>query len=83
MKLRLKGISVEISFYFVAVITLMIIVFPQSKGLFCFFFCIFHELGHLAAMMIFGKKIYSFYFGYFGIKIVTGGKLLPTGEEII
>lgn len=83
MNFRVKGIKVEISFWFIAVIALMIIVFPSSKGFFCFFFCVLHEIGHLTAMSVFRKKPLSISLGYFGIKIVTGGRYLSCFAEII
>lgn len=83
MKIRTKKCSVEISFYFIAVAALMMIVFPQSKGLFCFVFCIMHEAGHLAAMLLFGKRPVKICFGYFGMKIVTGGRMVSTFGEIM
>lgn len=83
MSIRVKGIYIDISFWFVAVTALMMIVFPKSKGLFCFLFCVLHEMGHLLAMMFFGKKPSEIKLDYFGMKIVTCEKYMSAKEEII
>ncbi len=76
-------IKAEISFWFFAVITLLLVLFPESDGAVCFLMCILHELGHLSAMLIFKKKTEKISFGYFGIKIVTGKQFLPPVKEAV
>lgn len=83
MRFKIKGIRIEISFWFVAVTALMMIVFPESKGFFCFLFCILHEIGHLLSMLIFDKKPSEIKLDYFGMKIVTCGKYMSVKKEII
>ncbi len=83
MTFKTEKISVEISFWFIAVITLLLVLFPESDGAMCFIFCILHELGHLSAMLIFKKKTEKISFGYFGIKIVTGKQFLPPVKEAV
>ena len=50
MRLRIRGVPVIIDYYFIAVLTLMLVVFKNENILMCFVFCILHELGHLTAM---------------------------------
>ena len=83
MNVRVRGVNVEISFWFAAVITLMLLFFPQSRAAECFLLCVFHECGHLFAMMLFGSTPKKIQLGYFGMKIVTGGRLLSPKEEIV
>lgn len=81
MTLRLFKMAVEIDFWFVAVITLMLVLFPESHAAACFVMCILHEAGHLTAMLICGKKAEKIRLGYFGMKIVTEKKFLPPYKE--
>ncbi len=81
MKMRIADISIEISFWFVAVITLMLTLFPESQAFYFFIFCILHELGHLATMFITGKKARTITLGYFGIKISEDKRFLPPMKE--
>lgn len=81
MTLRIHKIRVSIDFWFVAVITLMLVLFPESKAAVCFAMCVLHEAGHLTAMLICGKKAESVQLGYFGMKIVTEKRFLPPLKE--
>ena len=81
MSFKFRNISIEISFWFVAVIALMLTLFPESQAFYCFIFCIIHECGHLFIMLLLGKKVASIKFGYFGIKIFTDKKILPSLKE--
>lgn len=81
MSFKLREISIEVSFWFVAVIALMLTLFPESQAFYCFVFCIIHECGHLFAMLFFNQKVTSIKFGYFGIKIYTDKKFLPALNE--
>lgn len=83
MIVKIKNIPVEISFWFAAVITLMILLFPQSRAADCFLLCVLHELGHLVPMLAFGDTPRKIQLGYFGMKIVTGVRLLSPFKEII
>lgn len=76
MKLTISGISVKVSFWFIAVITLMLLFIPESQAFYCFIFCIVHEAGHLLAMLISGQKATAVELSYFGIKISADNKLL-------
>ncbi len=81
MSFKLRDISIEVSFWFVAVIALMLTLFPEAQAFYCFIFCIIHECGHLFTMLLLGKKVASVKFGYFGIKIFTDRKFLPEMKE--
>lgn len=81
MSFKLRDISIEVSFWFVAVIALLLTLFPEAQAFYCFVFCIIHECGHLLAMLFLGKKVTLIEFGYFGIKIFTDKKFLPAMKE--
>lgn len=83
MTLRLFKTAVEIDFWFVAVITLMLVLFPESHAAACFLMCVLHEAGHLTAMLFAGKKAEKIKLGYFGMKIVTEKKFLPPYKDAL
>ncbi len=83
MTLKLSKITVEISFWFIAVITLLLVILPESNAAICFLFCVLHELGHLTAMILFGKEAEKISLGYFGIKIVTAKRFLSPCKEAL
>ena len=84
MTLRFLKSDIEIDFWFVAVITLMLVLFPESNAAACFLMCVLHEAGHLTAMLFTGKKAERIKLGYFGMKIVTENRFLsPFKESII
>ncbi len=83
MKLRIRGVPLTIDYYFIAVLTLMLVVFENESISRCFVFCILHELGHLTAMAFFGEKARSVTLGYFGMRIDCGVSLLPKIPEIL
>ena len=81
MSFKLRDISIEVSFWFIAVIALMLTLFPEAQAFYCFIFCIIHECGHLFTMLLLGKRVASIKFGYFGIKIFTDKKFLAEMKE--
>lgn len=83
MKLKIGKTSLIIDYYFIAVLTLMLVVFKNESILRCFFFCVLHELGHLTAMFAFGERVRSVRLGYFGMKIDCGDRILPAGRETV
>lgn len=83
MRFRIKGVALTIDYYFIAVLTLMLVVFRNESILLCFLFCILHELGHLAAMMFTGEKAKSVTLGYFGMRIECNTGIMPRFSEII
>lgn len=83
MNFRLRSTRIDISFWFVAVIALLLILFPESQAVYCFLFCLIHEAGHLAVMLTSGKKATEISFGYFGIKITSGRYFLHPFKEAL
>lgn len=83
MRFCIRGVPIIIDYYFIAVLTLMLVVFKNENILMCFLFCILHELGHLAAMAFFGEKARSITLSYFGMRIDCGTRILPKIPEII
>jgi Zn-dependent protease len=84
MSFRFRSARIDISFWFVAVIALLLIIFPESQAVYCFVFCLIHEAGHLAVMLASGKRITGISFGYFGIKITSDRQFLhPLKEALI
>lgn len=81
MNFSFHRVSIRISFWFVAVISIMLILFPETQAFYCFMFCIIHEVGHLLAMLITGRKISCLHFGYFGIKICTDKSFIPAMKD--
>lgn len=83
MRLKIKGVNFIVDYYFVALLTMMIVVLQKEEILTCFLFCVLHELGHLSAMLLMGEKPVCVELGYFGMRINYGDKLLPAGSDII
>lgn len=81
MIFRILKTSVRIDFWFIAVITLMLVLFPESLAAECFLMCILHECGHLTAMLVCGKKAEKIDLGYFGMRIVTSKRFLSPSKE--
>ena len=83
MILRFKGTAVQIDFWFAAVLTFLLLFFPNGNAALCFVLCVLHEIGHLAAMTVFGSKPRKIQLGFFGMKIVADNKLVSPIKEII
>ena len=83
MRLRIKGVYLIIDYYFIAVLTLSLVVFRNESILMCFAFCILHELGHLTAMIMFRERIKKITLGYFGMKIECSGTIMPVLSETV
>lgn len=81
MKFHLGKASVNISFWFMAVITLLLTLAPRIPAAASFLFCVLHEMGHLAAMAAVGQYPRRIEFGYFGMKIVASSKLISEQQE--
>lgn len=82
MTFRIKSTAVEISFWFAAVITFLLLFMGNASAV-CFVLCVLHEAGHLTAMLIFGSVPKKIELGFFGMKIVTGSRILSPLKEII
>ncbi|MEE1246016.1 MAG: site-2 protease family protein [Acutalibacteraceae bacterium] len=83
MRLRIRGVYLIIDYYFIAVLTLSLVVFRNESILMCFAFCILHELGHLTAMIMFRERIKKITLGYFGMKIDCSGTIMPVLSETV
>lgn len=83
MTLKIKGIKIEISFYFTAVISILLLVNPNGSTLALFLFCILHETGHLSGMMLMGQKAEKIELGYYGMKICRRSNGVSKISEII
>ena len=83
MRLRIKGVYLIIDYYFIAVLTLSLVVFRNESILMCFAFCILHELGHLTAMLLFRERVKKITLGYFGMKIECSGTIMPVLSETV
>lgn len=83
MTFKVRFTVVEISFWFVAVLTLILVFTGQNNGIWCFLMCIFHELGHLIMMLIFRKKPRKIELGYFGMKIISGERMVSPLSDIL
>ena len=83
MTVKIKSTAVEVNFWFAAVLTFLLLFFPNGNAAMCFLFCVLHEIGHLSAMLIFKSAPQQICFGFFGMKIVTDKKLLSSAKEII
>lgn len=82
MTFKIKTTAVEISFWFAAVITFLLLFMGDSSAV-CFVLCVLHEVGHLTAMLIFGSIPKKIELGFFGMKIVTGSRILSPIKEIV
>jgi len=83
MKIRFNDIEINISFYFLAVLSLMLVIGKNVNTLYMFMFCILHEFGHLTSMIIFKKKLRKIELGYYGVRIVTSSCHVSRIKETI
>ena len=79
----LWGLRITIRFYFLAVLCLMSVLFPDGLGLWCAAMSLLHECGHLLAMASFGAMPRELVFSYEGISIAPSRKLLSPGREAV
>lgn len=82
MSFSVKNTTVEISFWFAVVMTFLLL-FMGNDSAVCFVLCILHEIGHLVSMFAFKSTPKKLELGFFGIKIVTGNRILSPVKEII
>ena len=69
MAFKIKGITVEITFYFAALIAFMLSMRAPADVLIAVFSSIFHETGHLAAMFWVGNSTQAVRFELIGMNI--------------
>lgn len=83
MTLKIKSISIIISFPAIALVTLIIVTNFLTNYLLCFIAIIIHESAHLIAMYICGSKPSAFEISVFDIKIIENSRLtLPFYKDI-
>lgn len=83
MTLKIKSISIIISFPAIALVTLIIVTNFLTNYLLCFIAIIIHESAHLIAMYICGSKPSAFVISVFDIKIIENSRLtLPFYKDI-
>ncbi len=70
MKFKLFGCKINIRFYFVASLTIMLLFFPQRMLLFGITAAFLHEFGHIAAILAYKQRIRELDFSPFGIRMV-------------
>ncbi|MGN0489114.1 MAG: site-2 protease family protein [Ruminococcus sp.] len=75
MTLKIKSISIIISFPAIALVTLIIVTNFLTNYLLCFIAIIIHESAHLIAMYICGSKPRAFEISLFDIKIIENNRL--------
>ena len=75
MTAQIKNVKLNISVFFAAAVTFMLIFAPDGSALTGLFCCIAHEAGHLVFIKLFGAKVSTVYFGVYGMRIETSGTL--------
>ena len=84
MEFRIRGIRIQISFYFFAVLSLLFLFDPKGFAMAGFLSCICHEAGHLIAFALMGVPLESLSFLPFGLRIIPKlGLTLPQKEIVL
>ena len=83
MTFRLGRVKLVISFWFTAVLTLLLTLAPRIPAAESFLFCILHELGHLSAMALLGQRPSEIELGYFGMKIIAPPELTSQRSDFL
>lgn len=84
MTLKIRNISISITFPAIAVVTLILITNFATNYLLCFIAIIIHESAHLTAMYICGSNPSAFEISTFDIKIIENRRLtLPFFKDLI
>jgi len=83
MKLKTKKISVDISFYFAAVLTLSMLSDKTNISCYSILSALLHETGHLLCLLFFRANPKSITLSLFGMRIVRGAKTLSYKQEIM
>ncbi len=79
-----KKLTIEISFYFFAVIALVISSDKSNLSLYFFISMFIHEIGHLITILYYKMKIKKISFKIYGIKIeIDQNKYLNNYQEIL
>lgn len=84
MTLKIRSISISITFPAIAFVTLILLTNFATNFLLCFIAIIIHESSHLMAMYICGSKPSAFEISAFDIKIIENRRLtLPFSKDVI
>lgn len=68
--LRIKGFEIKVSFFALALVSLLVVSNRMTGLLLCFLSVLIHELGHLFAMLLCKCEIYSLQIAVFDIRII-------------
>ncbi len=82
MKFNTKP-SVNISFYFAAVLTLSLLLDKTDISLYSILSALLHETGHLTSLFLFKARPKEISFGLFGMRITRGAKTLSFRQEVL
>lgn len=82
MTFSVKHTLVEINFRFAAVLTFLLLLFPDGNAAVCFLLCLLHESGHLIMLVLFHCPPEKLCFDFFGMKITTAEKMISPLKEI-
>ncbi|MBE6885868.1 MAG: hypothetical protein E7486_02875 [Ruminococcaceae bacterium] len=83
MEFQVRGVSVQISFYFFAVLALLFLLDRSGTLSAGFLSCLCHEAGHLAAFALLGDPPKSLAFLPFGLRIIPRAGLSSPRHELI
>lgn len=83
MRFTLRGCRIHISFYFAAIVTLMLATDKDSMAFLSFLAAIIHESGHILLYLLFDDMPSNLEFGIFGIRITQKNAVsLSCGQEM-
>lgn len=82
MSFKIGNTEISIDYYFVAILTLMLVVFKKNSISMCFISCLMHEAGHLIAIKLCGARTRRLSLGYFGMKIDYNSGIISNRSEI-
>lgn len=83
MRLRIKGFDINIRFSAILLASFIVISNYMTGYLLCFISVIIHELGHLAAMRVFGLCIEGISVSAFDIRIIGRRSLVPVVADVV
>lgn len=83
MKFKTENTSVNISFYFAAVLTLSLLLDKTNISFCSIVSALLHETGHMLCLFSLKAKPKEIKFGLFGMRIVRGNKTLSYKNELL
>lgn len=72
MKIKIKGISIDISYPSIALLSVVLITGFATNYILCSLSILLHESGHILAMLIYKSKVTYIKISPFDLKIITG-----------